>query len=189
MGGRGIFQVGAKKDVRATYGINTLLKIMLERSKLIKRKLEKYTDMENSIRREMDIKKIRIFKQQKHYTKKAIYLDEIYDRGIPKNVLKARAQVRENRLEKLNVETLTPKNALIPRLQLVNWKPEKGLTKKMENIQINVQKGQHRPVRRILANIAVSDMEEVQERQRFLKYDNMWARAEQAFLDRKKEGV
>ena len=56
----------------------------------------------------------------------------------------------------------------------------------MNNISINVQKGQRKPVRTILSKIVVSDFEEMKERHRFLKYDNMWQRAEAAFIDKKK---
>ena len=147
---------------------------MLERTKLIKRKLEKYTDMEHSIRREMNNKKIRIFKQQKHYTKKAIYMDIVAPKGIAKNVLKARANVRENRLDKLDVEALQPKTALVPRLQMVSWKADNEIFKQFEKVDIHKQKGQRKPVRSILAKVAASDFDEVKERQRFLKYDNMW---------------
>ena len=82
-------KVVAKRDHRIVYPIKLLFRTFAERAKLIKRKIEKYTDMEHSIRREMETKKVRIFKQQKHYTKKAIELDEKAERGIPKNVLKA----------------------------------------------------------------------------------------------------
>jgi hypothetical protein len=167
-------RVVAKRDKRTTYGIYVLLQAMLERTKLIKRKLEKYTDMDHSIRREMNNKKIRIFKQQKHYTKKAIYMDLVAPKGIAKNVLKARANVRENRLDKLDVEALQPKTALVPRLQMVSWKADNEIFKQFEKVDIHKQKGQRKPVRSILAKVAASDFDEVKERQRFLKYDNMW---------------
>jgi hypothetical protein len=182
-------KVVARRDMRSTYGITQLLKKMSERTKLIKRKIEKYTDMEHSIRREMNIKKIRIFKQQKHYTKKAIYLDEIAEKGISTRVLKARQQVRDNRLEKLDVEALQPKNAVVPRLQFINWKPENSLKAQFDKVDTKVQKGQRKPIRQVLAKVAVSDMDEVRERQRFLKYDNMWERAERAFIDKKKSAI
>jgi len=181
--------VVARRDKRKTYGIYLLLQAMMERIRLIKRKVEKHTDMEHSIRREMNIKKIRIYKQQKHYTKKAIYMDAVAPKGIAKNVLKARAKVRENRLEKLDVEALQPKNALVPRLQFVNWKPDNQIYNQFEKVDIHKQKGQRKPVRQILAKIAASDLDEVKERQRYLKYDNMWERAERAFIDKKKAGV
>ena len=182
-------KVVAKRDKRVTYNAYLLLKAMHDRAKTIKRKIEKYTDMEHSIRREMVTKKTRIFKQQKHYTKKAIYMDAIAPKGISKNVLKARAKVRENRLDKLDVESLQPKKALVPRLQFVNWKPEEHVYKQFDKVDIHKQKGQRKPVRQILAKVAASDFDEVKERQRFLKYDNMWERAERAFMDRKKGSI
>ena len=36
-----------------------------------------------------------------------------------------------------------------------------------------------------LMRVAVSDIEETAERQRFLKYDRIWTRAEAAFIDLK----
>lgn len=36
-----------------------------------------------------------------------------------------------------------------------------------------------------LMRVAVSDIEETEERQRFLKYDRIWARAEAAFIELK----
>lgn len=37
--------------------------------------------------------------------------------------------------------------------------------------------------------IAMSDFEEVAERQRFLKYDMIWQRAEEAFVQKKKSVI
>lgn len=179
-------RVVAKRDHRTCYPINNLFRVMAERAKLIKRKKEKYTDMEATIRREMVTKKTRIFKQQKHYSKKAILLDEVAEKGLSKRELKARSNVRENRLEKLDVEGLQSKNALVPRLQQIDWKADNRFTKTLDNISIETFKGQRKPVRTLLAKVVASDFDETKERQRFLKYDNMWARAEQAFIEKKK---
>jgi hypothetical protein len=40
-----------------------------------------------------------------------------------------------------------------------------------------------------LLKILLSDFEEVQERQRFLKYDRIWARAEEAYIGNRSAAV
>ena len=144
-------RVVAKRDQRTCYPLNQLFRAMAERVKAIKRKKEKYTDMESTIRREMITKKLRIFKQQKHYSKKAILLDEFSERGLSKRELKARSNVRENRLENLDVEGLQSKNALVPRLQQIDWKSDNRFTRILDNITIDTFKGQRKPVRTLLA--------------------------------------
>jgi hypothetical protein len=180
-------KVIARRDKRATYGINSLMNKLSERAKTIKRKIEKYTDMEHSIKKEMETKKTRIFKQQKHYTKSALYTDEQLEGGLDKRLLLARSKVRETRLEKMDVEGLKSKNALVPRLKIVDYKAEKYMSKTFQKIEIEREIGETKKVRTLMARLAVSDIEEIQERSRFLKYDKMWERAEEAFLQKKRE--
>ena len=75
-------------------------------------------------------------------------MDEFAERGLSKRELKARSNVRENRLESLDIEGLQPKNALVPRLQQIDWKSDNRFTGMLDNISIDTFKGQRKPVRR-----------------------------------------
>lgn len=172
----------------------------------IKRLTEKLNDMEQHIRLEMISKKRRVFIQQKHYLKSTMYFDDEY--GVDQHILDARLRVREHRLKKLDEKCLVSENARIPRLQLKEEKklPASHLQAAFRRIHPSVpeddvaatgskQEGgekeqypyQAGEVEQILPQIAISDFEEARERQALTKYDNMWKRAEMAYIAKKKQ--
>ena len=168
----------------------------------IKRLTEKLNDMEQHIRLEMMSKKRRVFLQQKHYLKSAMYFDDQY--GVDQNILDARLRVREHRLKKLDEACLVSEKARIPRLQLKEEKnlPVSHLKAAFNRIRPSVPEDdmaatggnmdtefpyQAGEVEQILPQIAISDFEEARERQALTKYDNMWKRAEAAYIDKKKK--
>ncbi len=143
--------------------------------------------MELFIRNEMRVKKTRIFNQQKHYTKRSMYNDEV--NGIGKDEVSSREVVRNERLGRIDIQKITPYNALIPRLKTMatNINEETYLRKTFNLIKPDPDLGDIKRVKRLVPRIAVSDMEEVKERQRYLKYDLIWARAESAFIKKKRQ--
>jgi hypothetical protein len=167
----------------------------------IKRLTEKLNDMEKHIRLEMISKKRRVFAQQKHYLKNTMYFDDQY--GVDQHILDARLRVREHRLKKLDEACIKSENARIPRLQLKDEKklPARHLSAAFRRIhpavaeddlttvadgteQFPYQAGE---VETILPQVAISDFEEARERQALTKYDNMWKRAEMAYIEKKKQ--
>lgn len=143
--------------------------------------------MEIFIRSEMAKKKRIIFSQQKHFTKKTIYNEDTTGFISKTGELKGRGEVRKDRLLKADFGKIIPNNARIPRLGLlVSDEPITHLTKQLELIRPDPENGDVRQVKPLRMRVAMSDMEEAQERQRFLKYDQVWKRAEEAFVKRKK---
>lgn len=170
----------------------------------IRRLTEKLNDMEQHIRLEMIQKKRRVFAQQRHYLKSTMYFDDQY--GLNQYVLDARLQVREDRLKKLDEACVKSVNARVPRLQL---KDERGLPARhlraafdrihpsrpeddiaatqgapANHLQFPYEAGE---VELVLPQVAISDFEEARERQALTKYDNMWKRAEVAYIAKKKQ--
>jgi hypothetical protein len=140
--------------------------------------------MEQHIRDEMSSKKIKIFRQQKHFTKKTMYADETTFGGIDYGELKSKLFLRQERLKNMKEESHQFKKAVVPRLRFMNNKIHDVMSKAYERLQIDP--AELRDVDRVnddLVRIAISDFEEVQERHRFLKYDLIWQRAENAYAD------
>lgn len=165
----------------------------------IRRITEKLNDMERHIRLEMLTKKRRVFQQQKHYLKKTMYFDDEY--GVDQHILDARTRVREHRLKKIDDACLASDNARVPRLQLKKEKEISAhhLKAAFDRIIPSVAEDdkatgydenypyQAGDVEKILPQVALSDFEEARERQALTKYDNMWARAEAAYIAKKKK--
>jgi hypothetical protein len=165
----------------------------------IRRLTEKLNDMESYIRGEMIQKKRRAFKQQKHYFKKTMLFDDQYGIGMP--IVKARYLVREHRLKQIDELSLKSERARIPRLQLKDENKihathlkkafdriipshadddkASGYSEKYPYVAGEVDK--------TLALVAISDFEEARERQALTKYDKIWARAEAAYIKKKKK--
>jgi hypothetical protein len=154
-------------------------------SRRIRRKVEKFGDMQLAIRAILARKKSRIFRQQRHITKKTMYADDLYYEGTTKKDLDDRMKTRTFRLKETDLNLYKPSKALVPRLGLISTEPVTHLTKKYNLIQPDVEDGHLGRIRRMLPRIVASDFEEVFERQRFLKYDRVWQRAEEAFFHKK----
>lgn len=152
---------------------------------------EKLNDMEVHVRAETEKKKTKIFYQQRHHTKKSMYEQDQGDfssGGMKGSIaaLASKMELRLGRLDNVAPESL-PKKALVPRLRMMNTKPANDLIRMFKAIQPEKKDvPEHARVFDKLVEIAASDFDEVNERQRFLKYDNMWSRAELAFAAKKK---
>ena len=189
----------AKRDFTRTKPLNEYKAKTDQTFKRIKRITEKLNDMEQHIRLEMIQKKRRAFLQQKHYLKNTMRFDDEY--GVDQNILDARLRVREHRFKKLDDACIKSDQARIPRLQFKEKDklparhlkaafdrihpsvPEDDLTKYDKDQKYPYEAGE---VEKILPQIAISDFEEARERQALTKYDNMWHRAEMAYIAKKK---
>jgi len=127
-----------------------------------------------------------MFRQQRHYTKKSMYQTDTWG-GFPKQELKNRAVVRDRRLTKQTEEILRPKNAVVPHLKMVDVHPMNHLSDIYGKIRPDASDGRTDGVKTIFIKAAVSDFEEVVERQRYLKYDAIWKRAESHFIEKKRQ--
>lgn len=159
----------------------------------INRKNAKMVDLEHHMRHEIEVKKARIYKQQKHYTKKSMYEEDM--EGLDHHELIQRRKARERNLERLTDAHLKSSRAIVPRLQLTDPTPTVHLTQALRRIEkrretpINVNDDEEVD-KAVLQSLVISNFEEAVERQRFLKYDNIWGRAEKAFSEaRKKEAA
>jgi hypothetical protein len=180
--------VVSRRDKRSLIPIASLMSKEERTNKGIRRQLEKYTDMEHHIRAEITKKRIRIFVQQKHFTKKSMYTEDTYG-NIPKRELTTKSVVRKSRLDSIPADRLTVNSAIVPRLRTISNTTASHLSRVFDLIQPDPDFGDIRQVKKTLPKIAVSDFEEATERQRFLKYDNIWQRAEEAFVAAKRGGA
>ena len=156
----------------------------------IKRKNLKLMNLEHHMRHEIELKKMRIYRQQKHYTKKSMYEEDM--EGIDHHELIQRRKARERNLERLDDGHLKSSRALIPRLALKEATPQVHLTHALRAIERNREKAidiedDEEVDKAVLQSLVVSNFEEAVERQRFLKYDNIWGRAEKAFSEKRKK--
>lgn len=168
---------------RSCYAIFREMNKEVRHNKQSNRLLEKYTDMEHHIRAEMQKKKIKIYRQQKHYSKKTMYQEDMFG-GVGLTDLKAKLYLRQERLKNMRPERVPVSKAMVPRLRLLNNKAYTKMTEAFERLK--PEKALVRDEDKInneLVQIVLSDFEEVKERQRFLKYDLIWQRAENAFSD------
>lgn len=77
---------------------------------------------------------------------------------------------------------------LVPRLRMFNTTMNRALTQTLERLRPDPHELRNSDVmNEDVLRIALSDMEEVRERQRFLKYDLLWQRAEEAFVKSKQD--
>jgi hypothetical protein len=98
--------------------------------------------------------------------------------------------LRKERLKKLTEESHLFKTALVPRLKEIDRTQVDFLSKAFERIKPDdgeaIESGNKNKTKDRIIRVAMSDFEEVFERQRFLKYDLMWQRAENAFIEKKR---
>jgi hypothetical protein len=160
--------------------------------KKISRKNSKLKDIEYYMRNEIEIKKYRIFKQQRHYTKTAMYEEDT--EGMNRHELIERKNARESNLQRLDDRTLKSSHARVPRLQIIDPSPTTHLNKALRSIEANrierIEDFDDYQLDKIyLQKLTISNFEEAIERQRFLKYDRIWGRAEQKYTEKKKKAA
>jgi hypothetical protein len=162
---------------------------VIESVRKIKRKNTKMLNLEHYMRHEIETKKVRIYKQQKHYTKKSMYEEDV--EGLDHHELIQRRKARENNIARLGDGHLTSSRALVPRLALKEPDPAVHLTNALRKIEkhrenkIDVDNDDEVD-KAVLQSLVISNFEEAVERQRFLKYDNIWGRAEKIFAEKRK---
>lgn len=175
------------RNRRRLLGVFKMLKYENKTKKAIRRRTEKYNDMELHIRKEICKKKMKIYAQQKHFTKREMYAEELS--AIGEKDYKSRQVIRESRLARvpLQNEEIVTKH-LVPRIKIsmINSEPVNYLSNALKKIKPDKENGKVKKPKNILMRLAASDFEEVKERQRFLKYDLIWQRAEEAFSNKKK---
>jgi hypothetical protein len=158
----------------------------------INRRNTKMSALEIHMRNDIEGKKMKIYRQQKHYTKKAMYEEDM--EGMDHHELIQRRNARKSALDRLDEKTLKSSKALIPRLQIIEPTPTVYLSKALQAIERN----RENPInpddseqldKALLQNLTISNFEEAVERQRFLKYDRIWGRAEKAFAEKRKKAA
>jgi hypothetical protein len=181
----------SRLDKRKIYPIQQVLRREYHNNKKSQQIIEKDSDLEYLIRLEIIEKKLRIYKQQKHFAKKMIFDEDVYNK-FDYSQLEHKMRLRTERLDK--AKHLTEDNdkyflkkARIPRLKLINRNLFNTYTQGMDRIQPedkNVKTDDY--INNELLKVVLSDFEEVRERQRFLKYDFIWQRAEAAYESNQK---
>lgn len=128
-------------DQKLTYGVSKLLKKEIVRQKLLDDKLEKMIDVEGLIRDEIQRKKIRIYNQQKHFTKKTMYA---HDQGggsktsssvMMQSQLTSKLYLRKERLKNIDVENHPFTKAMVPRLRVPKLESNDTLLRAFERIR------------------------------------------------------
>lgn len=175
----------SRRDARRLMPITYVLTSNAKNVKRIQREVEKLNDMEQFIRKEIVQKKMKIFRQQRHFTKKSMYATDTWG-GFPKTELSSRNIIRERRLKNQDEHVLRPKNAIVPNLKNIPIHPMKHLSEVYEHIDPDPSLGDTTLVKTQFLEAAVSDYEEIVERQRYLKYDQIWKRAEGFFSNKKR---
>eukprot|EP00596_Hydrurales_sp_CCMP1899_P009452 CAMPEP_0119040584 /NCGR_PEP_ID=MMETSP1177-20130426/10583_1 /TAXON_ID=2985 /ORGANISM="Ochromonas sp, Strain CCMP1899" /LENGTH=151 /DNA_ID=CAMNT_0007005811 /DNA_START=511 /DNA_END=966 /DNA_ORIENTATION=+ len=104
------------------------------------------------------------------------------------SILNSRIKSRDYRLKSTDLEKLKPTNPIFSKLAIPTTNSENYLSKFVTDISVDPGSTDLYKVNRTLPLIAASDFEGTLERQRFLKYDNIWRRAEESFIN-KKSGV
>lgn len=176
----------SRRDLKKVFPIVEMINADKKNVQAIKRVVEKGNDMELFIRGEVRKKKMRIFNQHKHYTKKAMYGEE--EGTVSIDELKGREIVRKERLLRLDLSKVTPHTAKVARIKEIATSslPETYLGDLFKSIHVDPDKGDVRRVKRLVPRIMAADFEEVKERQRYVKYDLIFARAEEAFRKKKR---
>lgn len=185
----------SRLDKRAVLPIQKILKRELRQQKQSNRLMDKYIDMEQFIREDICAKKLKIFKQQRHITKKMMYEYDLTDE-LDDDKLTVKHAIRAERMAALKPDKHLYKKALIPRLKNLNNKLFTNYKDAYERIQpderliVNgVISNSVDAVNETLLKLALSNFEEVHERSRLLKYDLIWQRAEDAFINAQKSAT
>lgn len=153
----------------------------------IRRDREKMTFLETKVREEVSAKKHKIFRQQRHLTKKSMYQDDVL--GESELSIEAR---HKNRQDRLDFMSYGPPRILLPGATIDRLRER---TQQYQEVLDAIQPSEMVIEATNLSNslqlmrMAVSDIEEMAERHRFLKYDRIWARAEAAFIGLKSDGL
>lgn len=181
----------SRQDPRATYGINKVLKREDRQQKSAASSIEKFNDIECHIRNEMQGKKKKIYNQQKHFAKKTMYSADLGELGQGAGrMLESKLFLRRERLDNIREDNHHFKKAVVPRLRVPNNKSNETLRRAYGRIR--PERGEvpaDEMVDEKLLKLILSDFEEVQERQRFLKYDRIWARAEEAYAGNRTSAI
>lgn len=149
----------------------------LQRSRRIN---EKMSYIERSVRADVSSRKHKIFRQQRHLTKKSMYEDDAD--GLWEGEIGVRHYNRQGLHEFMSYG---PPRVLLPGATLESLAiRDQNLQMVLDDIQPSAQTvldaGLSSSLQ--LMQVVVSDVQETAERQRFLKYDKIWARAEAAFI-------
>jgi len=179
-------QVLSRRDRRSLMPISFVFTHVDKNAKKLARKVEKYNDMEHFIRQEIVTKKMKIFRQQKHFTKKSMYAADKWG-GFPQTELDSRNIIRDRRLAKVDDTILQPKTALVPVLQNIPIHKMDHLQNIYDHVVPQEDEGAFDDIKFDFLRAAVSDFEEVVERQRYLKYDLIFKRAEGHFQEKKRQ--
>lgn len=181
----------SRHDARATVGILKVLKREDRLAKEAAHQVEKFNDVECHIRNEIQKKKVKIYNQQKHFAKKTMYSADLGELGQGAGrMYESKLNLRKERLSNLREENHLFKKAVVPRLRVPNNSANEMLRKAFGRIRPDRgEVGEDEMVDEKLLKILLSDFEEVQERQRFLKYDRIWARAEEAYIGNRSAAV
>jgi hypothetical protein len=181
----------SRHDHRATAGIMKVLKREDRQQKAAVHAVERFNDIECHIRDEIQKKKIKIYNQQKHFAKKTMYSADLGELGQGAGrMFESKVHLRTERLHGITEENHKFKKAVIPRLRVPNNNTNEVLRKAFGRIR--PERGEverDEMVDEKLLKLILSDFEEVQERQRFLKYDRIWARAEEAYIGHRSAAV
>jgi hypothetical protein len=183
----------SRLDKNKVFPIQQVLLHEYHKNKRAEHNLEKLSDYEHFIRKEIYSKKLKIYQQQKHFAKKVIYQEDTQNK-FDYSQLENKLQLRNERLEKLKKVTEDSDQyfyhkARVPRLKQFNYNLFKNYTEGMEKIKPDEKTMKMDDfINHDLLETVFSDFEEVRERQRFLKYDLIWQRAEEAF-DKGGEGI
>ncbi len=181
----------SRLDKRKVLPIQQVINHEYHRKKRSDQSMEKYSDLEHFIRLEIYEKKMKIFKQQKHFSKKMMFDEDVYN-YFDYSQYDQKRMIREERLKKMSKVSESSdqyyyKKAKIPRLKNFNTQLFINYTKSLDRLQPSNDDGspmvmkQDDYINQELLKTIFSDFEEVRERQRFLKYDLIWQRAEAAY--------
>ena len=96
---------------------------------------------------------------------------------------------RRYRLENTDLDKMRPSKPLVPRLGLISTEQQTIHSKVVNSITTDPDSLDKHRVKRLLPRIAASDFEEAAERQRYLKYDAIWARAQDAFAMKRRSAA
>jgi hypothetical protein len=91
------------------------------------------------------------------------------------------------RLENAFPDAVNSKKGISRTWTSVNIKKAAHLHEEFTKIVIQKQKGEKKKIKTVIPRLVMSDFEEATEKQRLIKYDLLWNRAEQVFMDKKRE--
>lgn len=147
---------------------------------------KKAYDLDRMLRKEIERKKSKVFRQQRHMAKKNMYyareVPDGLDEGIIEGSLAYRKTTIENKVNKQQKVVLSPRDLdeadLKPGLQFVDAKKMKKRVPRLAlaaaEVNANIDREMDEvdvPQQTILAKLLQSDFEEMEERRRFINLD------------------